>query len=587
MGAYAGPDIVESGLVLALDAGNTKSLNIPTQADHGYADWYCLVSGTVTYSIINSTGGVIYERNGSTVTTMVTATVPQRGTFSVTAGRFYYGSVPINLVLEDGHERMAPLTMVGTQFWCVAARDAPSTYYVYSPYQATTVNFYDNTVGGLTGTATSTISLSAGQSGTFTSNNLTNHWISSSVPIIATATQTGWDKTILSPMSTYVYQRFQNNFGTTNFTTPTNNNAYVTYDSTYKVMNMSIADGSGGDCAQGLGLEYLSDTYSWGNVVSDYTMVFPYNGTFTASYWSGTAWVVWDTHTVTTGSITNPPSIARDGSTGVGIAATNIAGFASNMASGATLWKWEGTAPFYLNINDNADDEFSVLGWLSSRNTSPRSSNVITDITGRGNNGTLTNNPVFTLVNGGSLAFDGVDDYVEFGGTARYFTSYITQQITIETWLYVPSSATWSNGFYGNIVTRGYYGGSHGLFRTTTNNQVSAWFRQPGGFVGGGQVESLGTIVRDTWNQLVAIWKAPGSALYINGQLSSQNSTALADLSAAATDDFWYIGRNTAAGGAEGNYFTGNQAQTKIYNRALTATEIAQNFNATRSRYGI
>ena len=148
MGVFAGPNISEDGLVLALDAGNRKSLNIPTQADHGYADWYCLVSGTVTYSIISSTGGVIYERNGSTITTLVTASGSQRGTFSITAGRFYYGSVPINLVVEDGHQSIVPLTMMGTQFWNVAVRNNPSTYYVYSPYQSATVNFYDNTVGG-------------------------------------------------------------------------------------------------------------------------------------------------------------------------------------------------------------------------------------------------------------------------------------------------------------------------------------------------------------------------------------------------------------------------------------------------------
>ena len=213
--------------------------------------------------------------------------------------------------------------------------------------------------------------------------------------------------------------------------------------------------------------------------------------------------------------------------------------------------------------------------------------NTIRDLSGSANNGTLTNRPLYNNSNGGNLVFDGVNDEISFGGSTRYFTSYVNQQITIETWIYVPSSATWSNGFYGNIVTRGNYGGSHGLWRTTTNNQVSAWFRQTGAFVGGGQVESLGTITRDTWHQLVAVWKNPGSALYINGQLVSQNNTALADLNATATDDLWYIGRNTAAGGSNGNFFTGNQASTKIYNRALTAAEIQQNFNATRGRFGI
>ncbi len=571
MGCFAGPDISENGLVLTLDAGNSKSLNIPTQADHGYADWYCLVSGTVTYSIINSTGGVIYERNGSTVTTMVTATVPQRGTFSVTAGRFYYGSVPINLVVEDGHERMVPLTMVGTQFWCVAARDNPSTYYVYSPYQATTVNFYDNTVGGLTGTATSTLSLSAGQSGTFTSNNLTNHWISSSVPIIATATQTGWDRTILSPMSTYVYQRYQNYINTTNFTTPTNNNAYVTYDSTYKVMNMSIADGSGGDCAQGLGLEYLSDTYSWGNVVSDYTMVFPYNGTFTASYWSGTTWVVWDTHTVTTGSITNPPSIARDGWTGVGIAATSISGLAANMASGATLWKWEGTAPFYLNINDNADDEFSVLGWNSSTQNTPRSSNIITDISGRTNNGTLVNGPTYSSANGGSLVFDGVDDYVSFTSNPS-----LTNQMSAEVWVKLndPQGVNASGLILGreNSYRMLYSSSAIDWICATTNN---GWYTT-GTVISAGSVTPFSSTLH-----IVATYDGVNNKIYINGTLRTTGSLISGDVLTSGT---YYLMRTTAG---NVDYGQGNIYSHKIYNRALTAQEIQQNFIATKGRYGI
>ena len=259
--------------------------------------------------------------------------------------------------------------MMGTQFWSIPARvDVPPTYYtptiyyVYSPYQTATVNFYDNTAGGLTGTPTSTTSIPAGTVGTFSSNSVNvNQWISSDTPVLVTVTRNGADKTILSPMSTYVYQRFLSTYATTNATTPTNLGTYVTYDSTYKVMNMSTADGSGGDCIQGLGLEYLSNTYSWGNVLSDYVIVFPYNTTVTTSYWNGTSWVVWDTHVITTGSITNPPAVTRDGTNGPGVSASAINGLSTNMASGATLWKWEGTAPFYLAINDSQDDEFSVL----------------------------------------------------------------------------------------------------------------------------------------------------------------------------------------------------------------------------------
>ena len=584
MGIAYNSSVVTSGLVLALDAGNQKSLNIPSQSDHGYADWYCLVSGTVTYSIINSTGGIIYERNGSTVTTLVTASIPQRGTFSVTAGRFYYGSVPINLVVEDGHQCMVPLTMVGTQFWNIAVRNNPSTYYVYSPYQSTTVNFYDNTAGGLTGTATTSISLSAGQSGTFTSNNLTNHWISSSVPIVATVSQNGAiDRTILSPMSTYVYQRFQNNFGTTNFTTPTNNNAYVTYDSTYKVMNMSIADGAGGDCAQGLGLEYLSDTYSWGNVVSDYTMIFPYNGTFTASYWSGSTWVVWDTHTITTGSITNPPRVMRDGTNGPGVEATTISGAAANMASGATLWKWEGTAPFYLAINDNADDEFSVLGWNSSTQNTPRSSNIISDISGNSNNGTLLNGPVYVKTDGGSLSFDHTTlQYLNFSNTSSL--QFLNRSpYTLEAWVYPtrnPGANNWT-GIFDRESNAGSGRDGYNLYflgSTTTNT-----FFTTERFVAGSAVAPSITLNQsvsvNNWHHIVATYDGTTLSLYRNGSLVGTPATS--------TGNITNTSKTLTIGVRGGQYFGGRISNSKIYNKALTAAEIQQNYNALKSRFGL
>jgi hypothetical protein len=208
---------------------------------------------------------------------------------------------------------------------------------------------------------------------------------------------------------------------------------------------------------------------------------------------------------------------------------------------------------------------------------------AILDLT---NNNTI-NATALTYNNDGTFEFDGINDSMSFGGASRFFTSYTTQQITIETWIYVPSSAVWTNGFYGNIVTRGYFGGSHGIFRTPTNNFVSAWFRQQGVFVGGGQVESTGIIQRDQWQQIVAIWKNPGSALYINGTLVSQNSTALASPNAVPTDDLWYAGFNTAAAGGSGNFFEGKQSGIKIYNRALTSDEVQQNFQALRGRFGL
>jgi len=217
----------------------------------------------------------------------------------------------------------------------------------------------------------------------------------------------------------------------------------------------------------------------------------------------------------------------------------------------------------------------------------PGSGTTWSDLSGNGNNGTLTNGPTFNSSNLGSISFDGVNDYVQFGGTTLYFTSYITQQITIETWVYIPSSATWTNGFYSNIIARGGFDGSHGLFRTTTNNQISAWFRQNGNTLSPLVIESTGNMERDKWTHIVGIWKSPGSALYINGQLSSENNTTFGEPAASAENTNWWIGLNSAASGNNGNYFNGNQTLTKIYNRALTASEVLQNYNATKGRFGL
>jgi len=211
----------------------------------------------------------------------------------------------------------------------------------------------------------------------------------------------------------------------------------------------------------------------------------------------------------------------------------------------------------------------------------PGSGTTWTDLSGNGNNGTLSNMDGANLdgANGGSFTFDGTNEYIS-ANISSFFTSY-SQQITMEAWVYIPSSATWSNGYYGNIFTRGYYDGSHGLWRTTNNNQVTFYCRQIGTYAA---VQSVADVSRDTWYQLVGVWTGSGTQLYVNSQLVDSDSGSLGD---TENNVPFEIGRNTAAGGASGNFFTGNQAAHKIYNRALTASEIQQNFNALRGRFSI
>jgi hypothetical protein len=71
--------------------------------------------------------------------------------------------------------------------------------------------------------------------------------------------------------------------------------------------------------------------------------------------------------------------------------------------------------------------------------------------------------------------------------------------------------------------------------------------------------------------------------LYINGTQASSNSGVLGTPTVAN----WTIGNVTAASGNSGNRFQGNNSAVKIYDRALSAGEVRQNFNALRGRYGL
>ena len=214
-------------------------------------------------------------------------------------------------------------------------------------------------------------------------------------------------------------------------------------------------------------------------------------------------------------------------------------------------------------------------------NSYPGSGTSIIDLTGSGENGTMTNMNASNHNSDGYFTFDGTDEYFTVT-KSNFFTSY-SQQITMEAWVYIPSSATWSNGNFGNIFTRGYYDGSHGLWRGQTDNRIVFFCRQTGD---SSAVQSVADISRDTWYHLVGVWNG-GTKIYVNGELIDSDSGSLGDTENSGSLGSFEIGRNTAASGNLGNYFEGRQAAHKIYDRELTASEVKQNFNALRGRFGI
>jgi hypothetical protein len=207
----------------------------------------------------------------------------------------------------------------------------------------------------------------------------------------------------------------------------------------------------------------------------------------------------------------------------------------------------------------------------ADRNSYPGSGTTWTDMSGNGNNGTLTNGPTFSSANGGAIVFDGTNDYVATAGI-----SATVSELTIATWLFVtePQPNEYSSIVFsrsGNITGLHFlgiaFGGNGYKLSYTYNGSGYTWGGAP-------------AVTPSVWNSVTLVFRSTGAFFYINGQFSASDLASLAATNLAALQ----IGRDS---GTFGRYYKGNLATTQIYNRALSASEITQNYNAQKSRYGL
>jgi hypothetical protein len=197
------------------------------------------------------------------------------------------------------------------------------------------------------------------------------------------------------------------------------------------------------------------------------------------------------------------------------------------------------------------------------------------DLSGNGNNGTLVNGPTFSSANGGSIVFDGSNDFISIN-----YNPIITNQITCEAWINIdisnilgPVSNGWIMG--RELSYRMIYNtfGITWVCRTTNNG----WYSE-GTSVYGTPPDSLD----NKWIHVVGIYNSFFNSIYINGEFKASGSTISGNTTTTGT---FYIGRSDAVGSV--NYGKGRGATYRIYNRALSAQEVAQNFNATKSRFNL
>jgi hypothetical protein len=204
------------------------------------------------------------------------------------------------------------------------------------------------------------------------------------------------------------------------------------------------------------------------------------------------------------------------------------------------------------------------------RNSYVSGSTTWIDLAGT-NNGTLTNGPTFNTGSGGSIVFDGVDDYGSFNIDASNI--YNVGELTFSVWYKVTSSGAdtslleiggnynnWS--FYWDLLDStgtlsfSITGNYSSRVTATTNTKTGAWFNSCGTF------------------------SANSAKIYTNGILeNTRNSISLLNQTG--------IKEGRIANDSQNHRMGGNVATAQIYNRALSAQEVLQNYNATKGRFGL
>lgn len=236
------------------------------------------------------------------------------------------------------------------------------------------------------------------------------------------------------------------------------------------------------------------------------------------------------------------------------------------------------------NVNENG-----AIFYVDAANPKsyPGTGNTWNNLTSTDYNATLVNGVTYSNSNQGTMIFDGTDDYVNLGSSNPFVGNNI-QTLTTSQWVYSTGDnrvttislkrtsnssvfRTAINEYPQGVTAAGYIG-----FLTRSNDDTVT-----------GLIASNTVPVKNTWVNLVCVVDGMNRLVYVNGNLIASDSNIgmqpISSTTANATVGAFVYDSNSAVNSP----FAGNIATTMIYNRALSADEVTQNFNALRGRYGI
>lgn len=259
-----------------------------------------------------------------------------------------------------------------------------------------------------------------------------------------------------------------------------------------------------------------------------------------------------------------------------GIAGPTVAGIASVSSSSHFVVPTGRTGQRYADDGENIVRDGLVL-YLDAKHSYPGASGTNPDVytwydmSGNENHGELKNGVGYSPVGGGSLVFDGVNDYV----TLPINNSLSPVNVTIESWANHNnlSQTTSFIGGYGDTGVNGYWLGKGSIYWVFSIGSGGTSYKQ---LQGSAISPGVPTHLVGTFDGSVMNFYINGASLYtfnLSGNIAYSGGVvpSVGNITGLDSNRFW----------------TGNIFNYKVYNRALTATEVLQNYNATKSRFGL
>jgi len=200
----------------------------------------------------------------------------------------------------------------------------------------------------------------------------------------------------------------------------------------------------------------------------------------------------------------------------------------------------------------------------------PYNGTTWTDLSGYLRNGTLLNSPTFSSANGGSIVFDGVDNFCRLPANNGLQPS---AELTLEVWF----KSSGNNSRVQGLLSLNYGTG----LRLQPNGVIHTRIDSAGSL----QIfTTTSTYFNNLWNQVILTINSNTAILYVNSIIIEQYSIVY-DGSSPFDTSIGGVGTDSNDGVDRGLY--GNLSIARVYNRVLSLSEIQQNFNSSRARFGI